>query len=84
MNNDSTCGTQLTTSNNLYVGDAGLPNTTLSYIPAPTGYTYPLSWTYTYTTDPRVAALEAKVEVLEKMLAALLSGRDLPPKRRKA
>ena len=47
-----------------------------------TGTVYPLTYSYTYY-DPRVAALEAKVETLEKMLAALLSGRETPKPRRK-
>jgi hypothetical protein len=74
------------TTNNLYTtaaisGDlSGTVTTGLSYT-YPYPYTYP--WTYTYTSDPRVSELETKVELLEKMLMALLSGRPAPKSRRR-
>jgi hypothetical protein len=74
------CGTLTATpvsasaSASFYVGDT-VPTVTTgySYIPQPTYYPYTYPWSYSYT-DPRVTALEAKVETLEKMLAAVLSG----------
>lgn len=91
--NNSPCGTlvggnaTLTVTNapvngggSCYVGGSVPESTSGFSYTYPYLYTYP--WSYSYT-DPRVTALEAKVETLEKMLAAVLSGREVRKPRRK-
>lgn len=49
-----------------------------SFTPYPT-YTY---WPqYSWPSENRITALEAEVKVLREMLAAVLSGRDVPKRR---
>jgi hypothetical protein len=87
--NQALCGTLTTTpsavhaqqSFNVYNGLAGGAATSGYVTTYPYPYTYPWSYSYYTTPDPRVTALEAKVETLEKMLAAVLSGRDVPKTR---
>lgn len=92
---NTTCGTvsrDFSPPNNVVTAtNADLNDSTSNFVqiggwwpnaPAHTPYVSPLSYTY-YTSDPRVSELETKVEMLEKMLAAVLSGRDIPKPRRK-
>lgn len=73
---NANCGTPILGTNAVLTttnADLSAQSTTIGYSYTPYPYTYPWSYSYTYT-DPRITALEAKVELLEKMLAAVLSG----------